>query len=163
MLETVLWSIIAGAVAIVVILIAIHAISTFNANHPSNYEEAMGAYLDRARARGLTEKEIQQELAMRRAYVRLRGVVSDAVIADARFYNLALKKAVAEEAAMLAKFDGMDVANRFRKWIGELRSCDILYQDAYDARDRYLAAAAPAPRQPTEIEIASVMIVPPSR
>lgn len=163
MLETVLWSIIYGVLAIVAALIAIHAITSFRAAHPRNYEEAMGAYLDRARARGLTEKEIQQELSMRRAYVRLRGAVSDAVLADARFYDLALKKAVSEEATMLAKFDGMDVANRFRKWIGELRTADILYQDAYDAMGRYLAVAAPTPRAPTEIEIASVTILPPTR
>ncbi len=163
MLETVLVLTIAGVLAIGVILIAIHWITSHRSARPSNYEEAMGAYLDRARARGLTEKEIQQELSMRRAYVRLRGAVSDAVLADARFYDLALKKAVSEEATMLAKFDGMDVANRFRKWIGELRTADILYQDAYDAMKGYLAAAAPAPRQPTEIEIASMMIVPPSR
>lgn len=163
MLETILVLTIAGVLAIGVVLIAIHAITSHRVDHPSNYGEAMGAYLERARARGLTEKETQEELAMRRAYVRLRVVVSDAVLADARFYDLALKKAVSEEATMLAKFDGMDVANRFRKWIGMLRTRDILYQDAYDAMKRYLAAAAPAPRQPAEIEIASMMIVPPSR
>lgn len=125
-----------------------------------DYDRALHAFFRRATERGLSTKEALLELAMRRHYVSVRNAVSDAVLADPRSYDAALKKAVSEEARMLANIDGPRAAAKFRQWMAELKTADILYQDAYDA---FQATIAPLRYQPTELDRAALRIVPRSR
>lgn len=100
-------------------------------------EKLFANYLTKARADGLTTREAINELSIRQADVRIRRVVSEAVMIDPARYESALEKAILHEMETLKLSGGPGVARRFSRWIAEHDPSDFLTPEAYKKLSDY--------------------------